>query len=168
LRYELNELVDSARGIRAVGTGRLADLETSLVVRAIGCTPRPLRDAPWGTGRMVSDGGHVLEGAGGRPLDRLYVAGSLASGSVSSLEANRHSTQEAVEGLFDDLRSHGASRSADLSDPASLLFARGAAFLTWSGWQKRDQYELGDPRSEVRTSPTEAIETQAEAPAWAG
>jgi len=118
LRYELNELVDSARGIRAVGTGRLADLETSLVVRAIGCTPRPLRDAPWGTGRMVSDGGHVLEGAGGRPLD--------------------------------------------------LLYARGAAFLTWSGWQKRDQYELGDPRSEVRTSPAEAIETQAEAPAWAG
>lgn len=67
---------------------------------------------------MVSDGGRVLEGASGRPLDRLY--------------------------------------------------ARGAAFLTWSDWQKLDQYELGDPRSAVRTSPAEAIEAQAEAPAWAG
>ncbi len=191
LRYELNELVDSSDGMRAAGTGRFADLQTSLVVRAIGSMPRPIRDAPWGTGALVSEGGRVLDGAGGRALDRLYAAGSLASGPVSSLEANRHSAQEAVQGLFDDLRARGACHSAQLGDLASLLFARGAAFLTWSDWQKLDQcelvqgqaagkirqkilslsdalHELGDPRSEVRMSPAEAIEKREEAPAWAG
>ena len=140
-----NELVEENGGVK--DTGEREELACDLVLRSVGYTGVPLRGVPFDErrGTILNDDGRVLESHGGDHRTGHYTAGWIKRGPSGVIGTNKKCANETVAHLFEDVA------EGKLLDPASpepdsietLLNERGAHFVSFSGWEKIDQAEVG-------------------------
>jgi ferredoxin--NADP+ reductase len=143
-----NELVEQEDGsLRARDTGEREELECDLVLRSVGYTGVPLRGVPFDErrGTILNDGGRVLESHGGPHRVGHYTAGWIKRGPSGVIGTNKKCATETVEHLFEDVAA-GKLLEPSSPDPDSierLLSERGAHHVSFSGWKKIDEVEVG-------------------------
>ena len=100
------QVIRGETAVRAVefGTtgGRLIELETGLVVRAIGYAGRPLTGLPFdpAAGQIPNEHGRILDGGTVRAGE--YVVGWIKRGATGGIGANRQDAADTVQALFAD------------------------------------------------------------------
>lgn len=142
-----NELVDDDGTLRARDTGDREELECDLVLRSVGYTGIPIAGVPFDEkrGTILNERGRVLEEHGGSHRTGHYTAGWIKRGPSGVIGTNKKDAQETVTHLLEDVA------AGTLLDPASpdpnsiesLLKERGANYVSFSGWEKIDQAEVG-------------------------
>jgi len=166
-----NELVEQDGSLRARDTGEREELECDLVLRSVGYTGVPLPGVPFDErrGTILNDGGRVLESHGGEHRAGHYTAGWIKRGPSGVIGTNKKCATETVEHLFEDVAAGRllAPASPDPDSIEALLAERDVNYVTFSGWQKIDQAEVGrgEPHGRPRVKFVridEMLETAAE------
>jgi len=143
---------DHVEGIRIAPYGREgtdADLEASLVVRAVGYRGRPLPGLPFDDerGTVPNVAGRVIDPAGDRPVPGLYVAGWIKRGPTGVIGTNRYCAAETVEALVADHSRALLPRPSRARDElASLVESRCPTAIEVDGWKRIDRHERVEGR----------------------
>jgi len=142
-----NELIDDDGTLRARDTGDREEIACDLVLRSVGYTGIPIAGVPFDEkrGTILNEHGRVLEEHGGSHRTGHYTAGWIKRGPSGVIGTNKKDAQETVTHLLEDVA------AGSLLDPASpdpnsietLLKERGANYVSFSGWEKIDQAEVG-------------------------
>jgi len=138
---------------RPVPTGRIDNLDTSLVLRSIGYRGRPIAGLPFDDdiGIVPNDSGRVQPG--------VYVTGWIKRGPTGVIGTNKHDAAETIDALLDD------ARSGRLSEPTGefprLVAKRAVDAIGFAGWARIDAHErsLGAPalRPRVKITSTDGL-----------
>ena len=142
-----NELIDDDGTLRARDTGEREELDCDLVLRSVGYTGIPISGVPFDEkrGTILNEHGRVLEEHGGSHRTGHYTAGWIKRGPSGVIGTNKKDAQETVDHLLEDVAA-GALLEPSSPDPNSietLLTERGAHYVSFSGWEKIDQAEIG-------------------------
>jgi len=142
LRWERNDLVESALRMKAVGSGEFAALETGLVVRAIGYQGARLPGLPFreDTGTVPNTDGRVLKCDDGPAIPGLYVTGWIKRGPTGLIGTNKACAVETVDAMEADLDQVGPLR--DPETIPTLLAKRGVRHLGIEDWLALDREEV--------------------------
>lgn len=142
-----NELKDDDGTLRARDTGAREELACDLILRSVGYTGIPINGVPFDEkrGTILNQHGRVLEEHGGSHRVGHYTAGWIKRGPSGVIGTNKKDAQETVTHLLEDVAT-GALLDPSSPDPNSietLLQERGTHYVSFSGWQKIDQEEVG-------------------------
>ena len=133
VRLERTEVVDG----RAVGTSDFFEIETSLVLPAVGYRSSGLEGLPfnddWGV--AVSDKGRAGDG--------LYVVGWIKRGPTGVIGTNRPDGQEAAKQILEDIPVGSKPGRTALE---AALAAKGARIVNYDDWQVLDAHEKANAR----------------------
>jgi len=133
IRLEKTEVVDG----RAVGTGEFFEIETNLVLPAVGYRSSGLSGLPfnddWGV--AISDDGRAGE--------NLYVVGWIKRGPTGVIGTNRPDGQEAAKQIFEDISS-GSKPGREALD--AILEQKNVRVVSYADWKILDEYEVGQAR----------------------
>jgi ferredoxin--NADP+ reductase len=142
-----NELADDDGTLRARDTGEREELDCDLVLRSVGYTGIPINGIPFDEkrGTILNERGRVLEEHGGEHRTGHYTAGWIKRGPSGVIGTNKKDAQETVVHLLEDVR-EGRLLEPESPDPDSIetvLKERGTHYVSFSGWEKIDQAEVG-------------------------
>jgi ferredoxin--NADP+ reductase len=133
VRLERTQVVDG----RAVGTGEFFEIETTLVLPAVGYRSSGLEGLPfnddWGV--AISDEGRVADG--------LYVVGWIKRGPTGVIGTNRPDGKEAATQILEDIST--GSKPGRVALEAALA-AKGTRIVTYDDWQTLDAHEKANAR----------------------
>lgn len=145
---EANELVTTAKGAEARGSGRRERLAAGLVVRAVRYAGAPIAGVPFDAERGVipSASGRVadLEGA---VVPRVYCTGWIQRGPSGVIGTNKSGAQTTVDAMLEDARALPAEPPRSTrGDVARLLAERGVRAVSYEEWRYLDALELARGR----------------------
>ncbi|MDP6343098.1 MAG: FAD-dependent oxidoreductase [Alphaproteobacteria bacterium] len=128
LRLERTEVVDG----RAVGSGAFFEIETGLVIPAIGYRSHGLAGLPFDEagGIVISDDGRIDDG--------LYCVGWVKRGPTGVIGTNRPDGQAAARQIVEDHPRGGKPGREALIE---MLGDRGARMVSYQDWQTLDAHE---------------------------
>ncbi|MFP6699137.1 MAG: FAD-dependent oxidoreductase [Alphaproteobacteria bacterium] len=133
VRLERTEVVDG----RAVGTSEFFEIETSLVLPAVGYRSSGLEGLPfnddWGV--AISDEGRAGDG--------LYVVGWIKRGPTGVIGTNRPDGQEAAKQILEDIPVGSKPGRTALE---AALAAKGTRIVNYDDWQVLDAHEKANAR----------------------
>jgi ferredoxin--NADP+ reductase len=133
VRLERTEVVDG----RAVGTGEFFEIETNLVLPAVGYRSSGLDGLPfnddWGV--AISDEGRAGDG--------LYVVGWIKRGPTGVIGTNRPDGKEAAKQILEDIPV-GSKPGRQALEAA--LAAKGTRIVNYDDWQVLDAHEKANAR----------------------
>ena len=133
VRLERTEVVDG----RAVGTSDFFEIETSLVLPAVGYRSSGLEGLPfnddWGV--AISDEGRAGDG--------LYVVGWIKRGPTGVIGTNRPDGQKAAKQILEDIPVGSKPGRTALE---AALAAKGARIVNYDDWQVLDAHEKANAR----------------------
>jgi len=133
VRLERTEVVDG----RAVGTSEFFEIETSLVLPAVGYRSSGLEGLPfnddWGV--AISDEGRAGDG--------LYVVGWIKRGPTGVIGTNRPDGQEAAKQILEDIP---VSSKPGRTALEAALAAKGTRIVNYDNWQVLDAHERANAR----------------------
>lgn len=143
IRFERTRVVDG----RAEGTGETFELETRLVVAAIGYRAQPIEGVPYDEMRGIipSDDGRVEPG--------LYAVGWIKRGPTGVIGTNKPDGDVAAKQIAEDVTSDGKPGRAALE---TLLNRRKVIWVSYEDWKRIDEAEVaaadsGAPRRKLVT-----------------
>lgn len=136
LRLERTEVVDG----RARGTGEFFEIETGLVLPAIGYRSLGIPGVAFdeATGTVVNDDGRIAEG--------LYAAGWIKRGPTGVIGTNRPDGQQAAAHILEDI-ANGSKPGRE--GMRALMQEKGARVINYAEWQKIDAHEREKARPEA-------------------
>ncbi|MGK2954400.1 MAG: FAD-dependent oxidoreductase [Solirubrobacterales bacterium] len=142
-----NELKEDDGTLRARDTGEREELDCQLVLRSVGYTGIPINGVPFDEkrGTILNEHGRVLEEHGGSHRIGHYTAGWIKRGPSGVIGTNKKDAQETVTHLLEDVAA-GSLMEPSSPDPNSietLLKERSTHYVSFSGWEKIDQEEVG-------------------------
>ena len=148
------------------------DLETGLVLRAIGYRGVPVTDLPFdeGHGVVPNTEGRVQTAADGDVMPGLYVTGWIKRGATGGIGMNRICGQETAQAVIADFVAAAFDDpSTSRDDVAALVADRGANRIDLTGWKAIDAAEksAGRATGRVRTKFVSISEFEAAATAGA-
>lgn len=129
---------DRVRGLRVRRAGEIEDLETGLVVSAIGYRGKPVPGLGFDAERGIvpNDGGRVIGTPGS------YVTGWIKRGPRGVIGTNRTCAAETVSAVLADFSAGLLDREiGDREALRELLVERGVAEVSWEGWRSIDAAE---------------------------
>ena len=146
LRAGMNTL--SEDGNKAIASGEETQIDTGLVVRAVGYHGEAVEGLPYdaATGTIPSAQGRVEAGT--------YVAGWLKRGPRGVIGTNKHCSRETVAMLLEDWRAQRLGE-ATIQSTRELLLERGARIADIAAWRRIDNAEIsrgissGRPRVKI-------------------
>jgi ferredoxin--NADP+ reductase len=155
IRIARNELVQDAHGgWRAAVTDDTHELETGLVLRAVGYVGTELTGLPFDPlARVVpNQGGRVHDQ--GKPKPGFYVAGWAKRGASGIIGSNRKCALDTVRALLDDVAAQriGNAHTLDRDEVARQLVEKQPRLVNYERWQVIDRAEreagaaIGRPR----------------------
>ena len=122
---------------RAVGTSEFFEIETSLVLPAVGYRSSGLEGLPfnddWGV--AISDEGRAGDG--------LYVVGWIKRGPTGVIGTNRPDGQEAAKQILEDIPVGSKPGRTALE---AALAAKGTRIVNYDDWQVLDAHEKANAR----------------------
>ena len=133
LRLERTQVVDG----RAVGTGEFFEIETSLVLPAVGYRSSGLEGLPF------NDDWGVAVSEDGRAGDGLYVVGWIKRGPSGVIGTNRPDGQLAAKQIIEDIAEGSKPGRAALE---AALQKNGARIVNYDDWQALDAHEKANAR----------------------
>ncbi len=143
IRLERTRVVDG----RAEGTGETFELETRLVVAAIGYRAQPIEGVPYDEMRGIvpSDDGRVEPG--------LYVVGWIKRGPTGVIGTNKPDGDVAARQIGEDVAPGGKPGRTVLE---ALLDERKVVWVSYEDWKRIDEAEVaaaesGAPRRKLVT-----------------
>jgi len=164
LRIEDNRLVGEGPGVRAEPTGKIWELETSLVIRSVGYRGAAIDGMPFDSKRNVipSSAGRVTS-ASGEPQAGLYTSGWIKRGPSGLIGTNKADSKETVDLLLRD--ADVLSARTPTLDVAELLRSRDVKVVTFADYQRIDAAEKarGAERGKVRDKLTRVADMLAAA-----
>lgn len=125
-----------------VGTVAQFDLDTGLVLRAVGYRGQPIPGLPFdeATGVVPNSAGRVIVQR--HVLPRVYVAGWIKRGATGGIGMNRRCGQETAEAILTDFASRPPRRDLHPPDATNnLIDARGGKPIYRVGWENIDAVE---------------------------
>ena len=144
IRLEKTRVVDG----RAEGTGEFFEIETGLVIPAIGYKLEPPHDVPFdpATGTIRNDDGRVADG--------VYVAGWAKRGPTGVIGTNKPDGQTAAAQILEDIQ---AGTKPGRGRFEALLKGRDVRWIDFAAWKKIDAAEVanappGAPREKFVTT----------------
>lgn len=142
-----NALADEDGTLRARDTGEREELACDLILRSVGYTGIPIPGVPFDEkrGTILNEHGRVLEEHGGSHRTGHYTAGWIKRGPSGVIGTNKKDAQETVNHLLEDV-AVGRLLAPESPDPnaiEALLQERGTRYVSFSGWKKIDQAEVG-------------------------
>ncbi|MQY17096.1 4Fe-4S binding protein [Nocardia macrotermitis] len=143
IRLCRNEIRDTAAGSIAVPVAADEDLDTGLVLRAVGYRGAPMPDVPFDpdTGVIPNIAGRVVDSTG-VPQPGVYVAGWIKRGARGVIGTNRGDAGETISAVVDDFRAGGLrTPTGDRDDLLALLTARCPNLVDRDGWNLIDSAE---------------------------
>lgn len=135
-------------GGRAVGTGEFFEIETGLVIAAIGYRAYPVPGLPF------DEEAGIIPNDDGRVGDGLYAVGWVKRGPSGTIGTNRPDGQNAARQIMEDVGDgNGKGGRAALE---ALLDEAGQRRVTYDEWLKLDEHEKtaaagGAPRRKLVT-----------------
>ncbi|MGB6050046.1 MAG: 4Fe-4S binding protein [Rhodococcus sp. (in: high G+C Gram-positive bacteria)] len=153
LRIAHNRMIEREGTPSAEPTGRIEDIETGLVLRAVGFRGQPIPEIPFDTrsGTIPNEHGRVLDPSTGQPQPGVYTAGWIKRGPSGVIGTNRTCAAETVDRLLEDFD------SGRLTDPAlspreltELLDTRQPHRIDRPQWQRIDEFERAAGRATGR------------------
>ncbi len=164
------------RNTYAPGTGRVAvtpgderfDIETGLVLRAIGYRGVPVLDLPFDEvkGIVPNTGGRVQASGDGDVVAGLYVTGWIKRGATGGIGMNRMCGQETADAVLKDIADGTLAAPATARDDvAEIVSTRGARRIDLTGWKAIDAAEKSAGKSAGRRRVKFAAVTDFEAAA---
>ncbi|MDA1100084.1 MAG: FAD-dependent oxidoreductase [Proteobacteria bacterium] len=143
IRLERTQVVDG----RAVGTGEYFEIETSLVLPAVGYRSSGMDGIPF------DDDNGIVFNDDGRVDDGLYAVGWIKRGPTGVIGTNRPDGQEAAKQILEDIP---IGRKPGREALAEVLASNGARVVDYNHWLTLDAYEraqarAGAPREKVVT-----------------
>lgn len=134
-------------GGRAVGTGDCFEIETRLVIAAIGYRAQPIEGVPYdeGQGIIPSDDGRVKPG--------LYVVGWIKRGPTGVIGTNKPDGDVAARQIAEDVGEGGKPGRSALEQ---LLDERSVRWVSFEDWKRIEDEEIrtaehGAPRRKLVT-----------------
>lgn len=148
-----NVYTEAGDNVAIVSTDEGVDLDTGLVLRAIGYRGVPITDVPFDEVHCVVPNveGRVQTSVDGDPVRGLYVTGWIKRGATGGIGRNRLCGQETAESVIADFVAGvlpDAPTSAD--DVADLVAERGAHRIDLAGWKNIDATERSAGKSAGR------------------
>jgi len=163
LRFGLTPLsINGERRVRSITFTRLkgdeeslANLETGLVLRAIGYLGRPAAQLPFDdrTATIPNDVGRVLAGPQNQPIPGLYCSGWIKRGATGVIGTNKVDARETVTAILQDhaagLLLEPPNEGGDLRE---LVLERQPSAVDFAAWRTIDEAEkargreVGRPR----------------------
>lgn len=142
-----NRLVETGAGLRAEDTGEREEIECQLVLRSVGYTGVRLEGVPFDDrrGLVLNRNGRVLEEPDGEHKVGHYTAGWIKRGPSGVIGTNKKCAQETVDGLIEDVEA-GRLLEPEAPEPGAieeLLRERDVHFVSFAGWERIDQAEVG-------------------------
>ncbi|PKH38526.1 ferredoxin--NADP+ reductase [Nocardioides alpinus] len=134
--------------------GTSEQLETSLVIRAVGFRGRPVPGMPFDIERGVlpNNAGRVVDPQNGRPVRGIYCAGWIKRGPSGVIGTNRVDSAETVTSLLEDFeRGNLKAPTHDTGALVRLIRERQPNVLDVAGWQRIDETELAAGRGQGRS-----------------
>ena len=134
-------------------TGTEERLDVDLLFKAIGYRGEPVPGVPYEErkGIVPNVGGRVVERQGGAVRVGHYCAGWCKRGPTGLIGTNSLDAKETVAAMLED---HGVDREMQPHDAeiGKLLAERGVDAVSWSDWQRLDEWELeqGTNRGKLR------------------
>ncbi|WP_039824563.1 4Fe-4S binding protein [Nocardia testacea] len=159
LRYVRNELTGPVDAPTARPTGETGELDTSLVLRAVGYRGEPVGDLPFDDERGVlpTIDGRVVDAAGA-PVPGVYAAGWIKRGPRGVIGSNRADAEETVAAILDDFRAGVLPTPVrDRAALSDLVRDRQPQVVDRTAWQAVDRAEraagaaAGRPRVKLAT-----------------
>lgn len=142
-----NRLVERDGSLRAEDTGEREELACQLVMRSVGYTGVRLEGVPFDDrrGLVLNREGRVLEAPDGDHKVGHYTAGWIKRGPSGVIGTNKKCAQETVNHLMEDVAAGRLLRpeSPDPNSIEALMQERGVHYVSFSGWEKIDQAEVG-------------------------
>jgi ferredoxin--NADP+ reductase len=146
-------VADDDGWIRAEPTDERELIPCGIVFRSVGYLGVALPGLPFDErrGTIPNEQGRVLDD--GSPLPGVYVTGWIKRGPSGVIGTNKKDATETAEHLLADVRDGrlelGATPAAGVDE---LLARRGAAVVTYTGWEAIDAVErsAGEPRGRPR------------------
>lgn len=132
---------DRAEGLEVRGDSGTEMIETSLILRSIGYRGLPIQGLPYDedSGTVPNESGRVVDGA---PVRGTYVTGWIKRGPRGVIGTNRLCAEQTVAQLWADFDAGLLTRDvAGRESLDSLLAARGAQAVGWTGWRAIDAAE---------------------------
>lgn len=139
-----NTLTTDAHGLdRALASGDTEQLDTGLIIHAIGYRATPLPEVPFDTqsGTVPHTAGRIPGGSAG-VASGAYVCGWIKRGPRGVIGSNKQCAAETVRALLAD------ARAGKLATPAygeqhllALVRERQPGFVNYSGWKLIDRHE---------------------------
>ena len=138
-----NQLVDGER-VAVTPTDERFDIETDVVLRAIGYRGLPVKDLPFdeGHGIIPNEGGRVLSEPGGEPVTGVYVSGWIKRGATGGIGMNRLDGQQTAQAVLADFTEGRLDEPENSREAvADLVAGRGAHRVDDAGWKSIDAAE---------------------------
>jgi ferredoxin/flavodoxin---NADP+ reductase len=150
VRVERNELVRSAAGVSARGTGVMFEIPTGIVFRSVGYQGLPLTGVPFDPKASIIPNldGRVTDGPGGAVLPGVYAVGWIRRGPTGVIGTNKADARDVAERLIEDVPSL-LPRSPDARSHRAvdaLLATRKIRVATFRDWGVIDRIELDEGR----------------------
>ena len=144
LRIARNRLLADARGAWiAEATPEQTDIETGLLLRAVGYAGTELAGLPFDPARCIvpNQDGRVVEAGLAKP--GMYVTGWARRGPSGIIGTNRRCARDAVRALLDDVDRGliGQTAVPDREDIARRLAGKQPGLVPYAGWQRIDRTE---------------------------
>ena len=146
IRFERTEVIDG----RAVGTGNFFEVETGLVIPAIGYLGQPFGDLPFREDWGIIPNEDTVVG------DGVYVVGWIGRGPSGTIGTNRPDGQAAARHILEDFQ---AGTKPGREGLTALLGERGVRRVNYADWLKIDAHEKANAREQ---SPREKAVTVAD------
>jgi len=134
IRLERTEVIDG----RAVGAGEFFEIETNLVLPAVGYRSSGLSGLPF------NDDWGVAESDDGRAGEGLYVVGWIKRGPTGVIGTNRPDGQGATKQIFEDF-SAGSKPGREALEAA--LAQKSIRFVSYEDWKVLDAHEVAQART---------------------
>ena len=156
VRVEQNELVPSADGMKAKGTGKLFEIEAGLLFRSVGYRGVALPELPFDerSGTIPNAEGRVTRGQGGEVLPGTYAVGWIRRGPTGVIGTNKADANSVVELMLEDVAKLSAGEPGARARAAidSLFSSKQLRVVSYADWQKLDALELagGKEQGKVR------------------
>lgn len=143
LSLETNQLTGEPGKQKAVGTGKITDLDCTMIFRSVGYRGLPLPGVPFNTswGVVPNDKGRVVD-ENGTPVRPLYTAGWIKRGPSGVLGTNKPDSTETIQSLFEDIDALTPCATPSTDSVTQLLESRNVRYVTYADWQKIDEKEV--------------------------